>query len=302
MTYFSRALTQNALRQHSKTFYLASLFLGKKTAQNVTRLYSFCRSVDDLADKEPNKELAMLKLTQWQAQIQTRCADDPMLSDALQLADKHQLDCHAMVLLIDGAMSDLHPVRMVDADELTGYCFLVAGTVGILMCQLLGARAELAKKFAIDLAIAMQLTNMLRDVAEDAAMGRQYIPQAWLPVEVDVVDSSTANRGQIKPALKRLFWLAERYYESGYAGLRYLPLRHRFCVLIAARLYQEIGMVAQRRGFDAWDKRIVVSFSRKIWLIGVCMFTFVCHLGEVKKSTTHDKTLHEALTPWLKEQ
>ena len=284
MKHVARVPAQNALRQHSKTFYLASLFLGKKTALDVTQLYSFCRAVDDWADKEPDKALARLTLSQWQAQIQSCSADNQMVHDALQLAAKHQLDHDAMTLLIDGVMSDLHPVRIADTAELTSYCFLVAGTVGLLMCQLLGARAALAKKFAIDLAIAMQLTNMLRDVAEDAAMGRQYIPQAWLPVGVDVVHSSTANREQIKPALKRLFFLAERYYQSGYAGLRYLPLRHRFCVLIAARLYQEIGMVAQRGGFNAWDKRIVVSFGRKIWLIGSCVFTFMRHVGDVKKT------------------
>ena len=288
-----------SLRQHSKTFYLASLFLGKNTARLVARLYSFCRAVDDLADKEANKKLAEVTLQQWQHQVQTGVAIAPAVRDVLQLAEEKQLNPQDIALLIQGVKSDLHPVCMADEAELTRYCFLVAGTVGLLMCQLLGHSNACAKKFAVDLGIAMQLTNILRDVAEDAKMGRQYIPRTWMHEYVDFFRATATTQALIKPALEQLFNLAERYYASGYAGLRYLPLRNRFGVLLAARLYQEIGVRAKKAGFNVWDKRISVSRARKACLLGQCVFIWIKHSCTWKKPLIHDASLHVALLSWL---
>lgn len=286
---------ENALRQHGKSFYLASLFLGKQTAKDVKGLYSFCRAVDDLADKEPNKELALQTLQQWKDEIQQGTAVAPSVYDVLNLARKKKLNSADISLLIEGVMSDLQVVRIEDEGQLTRYCYLVAGTVGLLMCQLLGSIEDCAKKFAVDLGIAMQLTNILRDVAEDSAAGRQYIPQSWLPDHVNLLDLSTTTHDQVKPALEQLFALAERYYQSGYAGLRYLPLRNRFCVLVAAKLYREIGVKARRLDFKVWDERIIVSNSRKLWLIGICIMDFVKNLFVSKQTPIHDETLHRSL-------
>lgn len=293
------AVDENALREHSKSFYLASLFLGKNTAKNVARLYSFCRTVDDLADKEPDKNEAFSTLNQWKNEIHQGTAITPAVEDVLSLIQEKQLAVIDISLLIEGVMSDLQKVRIQNEAELAGYCYLVAGTVGRLMCQLLGNTEPYAKKFAIDLGIAMQLTNILRDVAEDTAAGRQYIPQAWMPDNLDFLHPSASTRDLIKPALKRIFLLAEQYYESGYAGLHYLPIRNRFCVLLAARLYQEIGRKARRTNFNVWDKRIVVTNSRKLWLIFICALRFSKDLLLPPKKPIHDETLHQPLTPWL---
>lgn len=290
---------ENALRKHSKSFYLASLFLGKQTAKYVRCLYSFCRTVDDLADKEPDKDMAFLTLQQWKDELQKGIAVAPAMHDILSLAKERQLNIIDISLLIDGVMSDLQTVRILDEAQLTRYCYLVAGTVGLLMCQLLGSTEPCAKKFAIDLGIAMQLTNILRDVAEDTAAGRQYIPQSWMPENLDFLASSSATHHLMKPALKQLFALAERYYQSGYAGLRYLPLRNRFCVLLAAKLYQEIGRKAKLKDFNVWDKRIIVTKARKIWLISVCAVYCVKDVLGPNNLPIHDEALHRSLSPWL---
>ncbi len=290
---------QNALRYHSKTFYLASLFLGKHTARQVSRLYAFCRAVDDLADKETDKAKALSTLQQWHAEIQSRSSSIPCVRDILHLAQEKQLNLRDIAFLIEGVLSDLNGVHLADEAELTRYCFLVAGTVGLLMSQLLECTEPVAKKFAIDLGIAMQLTNILRDVAEDAAAGRQYIPQAWLPGGFDYLQAAAESSALIKPALNKLFWLAEQYYQSGFAGLRYLPLRHQFCVGLAAKLYQEIGRKAKRKQFNVWNQRIVVTNSRKLCLIGVTAVQLVHSLCSRKKTIGHNDTLHHALSAWI---
>ena len=287
------------LRQHGKSFYLASLFLDRKTEQHIKRLYFFCRTVDDLADKELNKKMALLTLQQWKNEIEQGVAVAPLVHDILCLAEEKKLDAVNVSLLIEGVMSDLLIVRIANEEQLTRYCYLVAGSVGLLMCQLLGSSEPSAKKFAIDLGIAMQLTNILRDVAEDILAKRQYIPKSWIPENLDFLNSSAASHELIKPGLTQLFDLAERYYQSGYAGLRYLPLRNRFCVLFAAKLYQEIGIKAKRIDFNVWDKRIIVTYPRKIWILGICILSFIKSLFKPEQSPMHDSSLHHALSAWL---
>jgi phytoene synthase len=120
-----------------------------------------------------------------------------------------------------------------------------------------------------------------------------------MPEHLDFLNPSIANHDLIKPALRQLFALAEKYYQSGYAGLSYLPLRNRFCVLLAAKLYQEIGIKAQRNDFNVWDRRIVVTNARKLLIIGSCVVLFIKNFLIPKKSPIHDESLHRPLTPWL---
>ena len=299
MIHILLATEDSALRQHAKTFYLASLFLGKKTASQVERLYAFCRAVDDIADKTEDKQLAKQTLLAWKTQLCSGHASSAQVLDLLDLAAETQLSLADLSLLLDGVMSDLDPVHLQNQGELIGYCFLVAGTVGLLMCQLLGASSNTARKFAIDLGIAMQLTNILRDVAEDAGLGRQYLPQAWLPDDLALLHHPEFKQGQrAKKAFETLYLLAEDYYQSGLQGLRYLPLRHRFAVLVAARLYQEIGHQAKARDFEVWDKRVVVGQARKLCLLGRVALRFVSALFSEKKLMVHDERLHRPLTAW----
>ena len=221
------------------------------------------------------------------------------MEDILNLAKDKDLDKKAITLLIDGVISDLNCVHIANEEELTRYSFQVAGTVGMLMNQLLGSKEACAKKFAIDLGIAMQLTNILRDVAEDASLGRQYIPQSWLPQGLDFLKPTNAQDEALKASLYRLFLLAEQYYQSGYAGIRYLPMRNRFCVLLAARMYQEIGKRSMRQDFKRWEKRMIVPKSSKFKLMCLCSLDFLKSLFSVKKPIRHNERLHHVFTQWL---
>jgi phytoene synthase len=286
------------LKQHGKTFYWASLFLGRKIGHNAARLYQFCRTVDDLVDVNPHSIDILVKLKQWQCELETRQSSDPALTDILSLANEIHLDTRPLKLLIDGVISDLDSLKIKDESALIHYCFLVAGTVGLMMSSLLDAKDARAKKFAIDLGIAMQLTNILRDIEEDTIAGRQYLPGDWLPENCDL---TRASHEIIKPSLKRLFDLSQKYYTSGYSGLNYLPKRCHLSILIAARLYQEIGFQAKKNDFKVRDKRIIVSSWRKCWLISGCLLRFTIQCLHPKSLPIHNNTLHVKLNKFVEE-
>jgi phytoene synthase len=292
MTQQSSETALTILRKNGKSFYWASLFLGRNIALNAARLYRFCRTVDDLVDMTPHSANTLSILNKWQSDLLARKSSDPKVRDILNLADEIGLDTQPLKLLIDGVISDLSVVKIKDEAALIRYCYLVAGTVGVMMSTLLDAKDSRAKRFAIDLGIAMQLTNILRDVAEDASANRQYIPCDWLPVNCRL---TPANYEISKPALKRLFDLSQKYYASGYAGLNFLPKRCHLSIFIAARLYQEIAILAKKSDFQIWKKRIFVSSWRKCWLISVCLvrFTFLCL--KPKSLPVHNGSLHNNL-------
>jgi phytoene synthase len=287
------------LRQHGRSFYWASWFLGRKKAMHAARLYAFCRAVDDIADKHHDPIYIIKTLKSWQLQIQQGVGKTDSVNDVLALANELSLDTASLSYLLDGLMSDVTQVRIADQDTLLQYAFLVAGTVGLMMCHLLGAHNPEAKKFAVDLGIAMQLTNILRDVAEDAAADRQYIPAKWLNVGMDLFNPDEQTRAQAKPVFKQLHELSERYYESAYAGLHYLPLRSRLSIRIAARLYQEIGLQAKQQQFAVLNKRMVVSPLRKSWLVLSSCVLFIKDLVWQKKLPKHNAALHQAISSWV---
>jgi phytoene synthase len=298
MTQQSGDRAQYILRMHGKSFYWASLFLGRNIALNAARLYRFCRTVDDLVDMTPHSVNTLTILNKWQSDLTARKSSDPGLRDILNLTDEIGLDTLPLKLLIDGVISDLYVVKIKDESALINYCYLVAGTVGVMMSTLLDAKDSRAKAFAIDLGIAMQLTNILRDVAEDTSADRQYIPCEWLPINCRL---TPANYENIKPALKRLFDLSQKYYASGYAGLNFLPKRCHLSISIAARLYQEIGLLAKKSDFQVWKKRIFVSSWRKCWLISGCLLRFALLCLQSKSLPVHNSVLHNKLNSFIGE-
>jgi phytoene synthase len=189
--------------------------------------------------------------------------------------------------------------QITDEAELIRYAFYVAGTVGLMMSDLLGATDPAAKKFALDLGIAMQLTNILRDVAEDASAGRQYLPQSWLGPSINFFQPNDETGTLARPQFARLHALAQRYYASGYAGMRYLPARSRLAIMIAARLYQEIGLQAARRNFPVLQQRMIISPQRKCWLVGGCLLRFLKESIMPQPLPAHDTDLHSPLKPLL---
>lgn len=285
------------LKTHGRSFHFASHFLGKRHGMRAARLYAFCRHVDDTADTATNPEAAGFELDRLEAEIDGRSDAGPRTADFLDLASETNMDLGPARALVEGVRSDLGPVAFKSERELVRYAYRVAGVVGLMMCAVLDVDDPAAAPFAIDLGIAMQLTNIARDVGEDAAMGRRYLPADWVgdltPDRILHPEPDTAE--DLRAGVKQLLAKAEAYYESGESGMAYLPARARLAILVAARIYRHIGGVARRRDHETWRMRAQVGGPAKaavaIRAMGDFAFTPRLH----QRGAAHDSRLHGAL-------
>ena len=262
----SLELASAALASKGRSFYWASHLLSPLHASRATRLYGFCRWVDDLADLDRDCTAARAKLAQIAHDIRVCSSDKPVVADMIALIGECAIDPYNVLELIAGVSSDLEPVCIENIDELLAYCFRVAGTVGLMMCSVLDVRDVRARSYAVNLGIAMQLTNICRDVAEDAQSGRCYLPASMLNEVVveDLAQPQQPTEGQIKKAISTLLDVADHYYSNGELGLPYLPLRARAGILVAARIYRAIGTQIKIKGCSYSLGRIVVSPRQKM--------------------------------------
>ena len=197
----------------------------------------------------------------------------------------------ACVALIEGIQSDLEEAQFTEDRELLRYAYSVAGTVGIIMAELMQSKSEAATYHAIDLGVAMQLTNIARDVLEDAQRGRRYIP-----CETPVASIALGERDEaVKASIASVITLSKFYYRSGLAGLLYLPRIVRPCIYIMARTYSEIGGEILRNRINWSGPRSVVSPLRKTWIVlsslPYCLWLLVKPYPALS-SSTHEKSLH----------
>jgi phytoene synthase len=199
--------------------------------------------------------------------------------------------------LIAGVRSDLEPVRVADEAELLRYCYRVAGTVGIMMCGALDVNQREAHAFAVDLGIGMQLTNLCRDVVEDAVAGRRYLPASLVGnVEPgELIAPAGARRERLRDGVAALLELADRYYASGESGLSFLPPRARGGILVAARVYRAIGTKLRERGHDFWEGRVVVTEREKARVSAAALLSVPWGRGFWRLPPAHDESLHVAL-------
>ena len=258
--------SKKILARHGKSFYWASLFLGPKLAERAAQLYQFCRFVDDLADGDLSERKESLEDIRARLEGHSVAAG-PEIESFLQLASENNIPLIAARELLDGMLSDQTAVAFNSEAELLRYCHAVAGTVGLMMCRVLNCKDQRADSFAIDLGIAMQLTNIARDVLEDAKMKRRYLPASWINVPASKISASNvACHAPVASAIERVLDLAEEYYVSALVGIRLLPFRSRFSITVALRIYRQIGVLLQRRHLRGWDGRIYVPASEKVLL------------------------------------
>ena len=254
------------LAKHGKSFYWASLFLGSQLADSCAQLYQFCRFVDDLADGDlPDREESLEDI---RARLDGGDREAGKEVEAfMQLSKDNNIPLIAARELLDGMLKDQQPTAVNDEAELLRYCHAVAGTVGLMMCRILDCKEQRADSFAIDLGIAMQLTNISRDILEDAQMGRRYLPASWIDLPASVIaNADIACQQQVADAAERMLDLAENYYQSALLGIQLLPLRSRLSITVALRVYRQIGWVLKRRGLPWWQGRVFVSKSEKMLL------------------------------------
>ena len=231
----------------------------------VARLYAFCRILDDLADASALGETEALEQVIRELNPEV-VATDPLVLDFLGLASERGLSLQAATLLAQALRADCGAREIDSEGELLNFAFGVAGTVGVLMCPVLGVEESNALPFALDLGIALQLTNIARDVVEDAGRKRFYLPRTW--IEPDVIEEAIAGEvGAIQAvdaAIERLLNLAELFYESAFAGFWFIGARNRRAVFLASMLYREIGRSLLRMESGAWRKRRILSGVEKL--------------------------------------
>lgn len=293
------AAAKAVLRHHGRTFHLASHLLGRVHAERAATLYAFCRHVDELADGAMDLASAQTALAAVSGALSTGQAKHSATRAMLALQRQLAMPAEPALALVDGVESDLGSVRLADEVALIGYAYRVAGTVGQMMCSVLDVDDPRAIPFAIDLGIAMQLTNIARDVGEDARMGRRYLPASWIgEVEPAAIAAPDARlQAALRDATQRLLVLADRYYVSGERGLGFLPGRARVGIYAAARMYRAIGGRIAAAGYRSWDRRAVVGSAAKAGhaarAILALAYTPRLHRRDAADAASRPLTLHE---------
>ena len=291
------AAAEATLARQGRSFHWARRLLGATHADRATRLYAFCRRLDDLVDEAASPEEARVALAAADRAIADGRSDDPVLSDGLALMRECGIEPGIVRELIAGMASDAETVRMADEAELLRYCYRAAGTVGLMMCRVLDAPEPAAAAHAVDLGIAMQLTNLCRDVAADARMGRRYLPASLVgDIAPDaLIEPSPALQPTLRAAVARLLTLAETYYASGEAGLPFLPVRARAGILVAGRVYRAIGHRLTACEHAYWEGRAFVPDWRKATITLTALTTQPLRGAFWSRPTSHHGQLHRAL-------
>jgi len=267
----------------SKSFSLAAKTFGRENRDGAFLLYGWCRYCDDEIDRASLEENTSPKLLEDRLQHlkeQTKAAyTDEKLAHPVFIAFRHVVQRygipqHYPFELLEGMAMDIRKERYQTIDDLLLYCYRVAGTVGLMMSHIMGVNNEKALEHASALGTAMQLTNIARDVKEDAMMGRVYLPLDWLKQANLSPESVLAMEEpeKIAPVVHRLLITAENFYQSGDRGLKYLSFRCACTISAARHIYSEIGSRIQKLGPRAVDKRVWVPLGRKIWVMARGIF------------------------------
>ncbi len=242
-------MTQNFLSIYAKSFNWAGFFLTKKIYQNSSNLYDFCRTLDDIVDQDLELEIKKRNFKEFKNDFLNKNLENNTIKKIYSLIENFDISKSIILDLFDGVESDLkETVKFSSNKELIIYSYRVAGTVGLMMAKILKVSSKNSLKAAIDLGIAMQLTNIARDVIEDSKMNRSYI---------------NSNFESIIKTLK----LADSFYESSFKSIKEIPLSSRFGILVARRMYREIGnKVLNKKNMDNYKNsgKIYVSNFGKI--------------------------------------
>ena len=240
---------QSYLSIYAKSFNWAGFFLPKQTYLKCSALYDFCRVADNIADSNEAIEQKKIKFLDFQNNFNNKKFDDPIIKNMWQLINEFNIPLKVVNDLLDGINSDIQQsIKLHKKKDLLLYSYRVAGTVGLMMAKILRVNKKDSLKSAIDLGIAMQLTNISRDVVEDLNFGRSYID---------------LNFEEIRSTIK----LSESYYENSFYSIKEIPLAFRFAILVARRVYRKIGYkILKKQNLENYKKsgKIYVTNIEKI--------------------------------------
>ena len=260
--------------ENSKTFSLASKFFDERLFINISKLYYVCRCIDDIADNVKETINPEHELTNLQIDFDNNNINNDVVSIFYSIENK--VNKKHILKLIDGVKSDIKFTPYETIDQLLNYCHKVAGVVGIMFCEILDIDDNNALVKANDLGIAMQLTNIMRDIFEDANMGRVYLPHELFgrinPYDINIQNKDVVHN-IYSEKIDQIYNIAETKYLSGISGLKFLNHNHKFIVYISAIMYREIGnkIIKNKESYSS-GKRSYVSFIKKIELIVKCFF------------------------------
>ncbi len=287
------------LARHARSFRWASMFLPAAARDDAAVVYNFCRLADDLVDEAPDAATGARDLARLDAELGGEAPPRPLVAAFRAVVERRGIELAAAQDLLVGIAGDQGRVRVADDPELLRYCYRVAGTVGLLMCGVLGVTRREAWPHAVDLGIGMQLTNICRDVLEDTRRDRVYLPAARLRavgVDPEELVAGTADRARVAAVVRDLLALAERYYASADDGMRAIPLRSRLAILVASRVYRAIGRRLLRRGCDALAGRTIVPAWEKLgWLVAGLLAALRPRVAGLLAAPPHDAALHTGL-------
>jgi phytoene synthase len=293
---------QKIFERKSRSFSLAARLFSPGTRSDIARLYCFCRYVDDLADASARGEPERLDEIAETLGNDATETNDPIVQDFLDLAKNRGLPMAAAYELVEALRADCGPRNILTEDSLKCFAYGVAGTVGLLMRPILGADDARAAPFAIDLGIALQLTNIARDVSEDAARGRYYLPAEWVaPAEIrSAVDDANPDAiAAVDKAVGSLLELAGKFYQSARNGHGFIPPRNRLAVYFALHIYEAIGLKIQRKGSGAWRTRIHLGLLEKLGVAFAAIpgyFRYKRLVWDQPHPPVHSAALHSPLT------
>ncbi len=271
------AMCRQSIETHSKSFALASKLLPASSRDDAAVLYAWCRQVDDAIDESP-PERCKDELSQLYAELDSVYSGasqaDPILAAFQEVVARRNIPKSYPLELVRGMEMDATHQQYSDMETLYRYCYRVASTVGLMMTHVIGLRRDAAMTQAAHLGIAMQLTNISRDVLEDWERGRLYLPDALL--ERHGAGDLRSHLGEAFPteytnsvasALRELLETADRYYQSGDVGMAALPWRAAFGVRTARLVYSDIGREIARQHHDVTAGRAFVGKARKLALV-----------------------------------
>ena len=270
---------QSYLSIYAKSFNWAGFFLPKQTYLKCSALYDFCRVADNIADSNEAIEIKKIKFLDFQNNFNNQKDDDPIIKNMWQLINQFNIALKVVNDLLDGINSDIQQsIKLHKKKDLLIYSYRVAGTVGLLMAKILRVNKKDSLKSAIDLGIAMQLTNISRDVVEDLNFGRSYID---------------LNFEEIRSTIK----LSESYYENSFYSIKEIPLAFRFAILVARRVYRKIGYkILKKQNLENYKKsgKIYVTNIEKIIETLLSIFDLI-KLSLIKKNDDNIKHDHDLI-------
>ncbi len=242
-------MSKNLISTHAKSFSWAGFFLAKQTFENGSSLYDFCRTLDDIVDENTSLDSKKKKFNKIKKDFIERNLENILIKNIYNLIKKFNISEKIVLDLFDGIESDIREsIEFKTKQELLVYSYRVAGTVGIMMAKILKVDSKIALRSAVDLGIAMQLTNIARDVVEDSGRNRKYIGHDFIKI-------------------KETLAIAELFYKSSFKSIKEIPLINRFAILVARRVYREIGNnILRKKDLENYNKsgKIFVNKIGKI--------------------------------------